>query len=147
MRARAPLARTPRPAVLSGYCPSNTAPRSPPPLPPSTHTYRPVGLDDARAAQVAALYEARREALSQVAADAAIDSGALLDAEWRFGVSVSTDDVGRVGTTFVSAKLLVAAPGGGPPLAQLLELSVPQFYDLLSSLEKAQAYTSLLGKV
>jgi hypothetical protein len=99
---------------------------------------------------VAALFEARREALSQVAADAAIDSGALLDAEWRFGVSVSTDDVGRVGTTFVAAKLLLAAPGGGgggAPQEQLVELSVPQFYDLLSGLEKAQAYTSLLGKV
>lgn len=126
---------------------------SPPPhpththLPPAPSPPRPEGLDDARAAQVAAHYASRREALSQVAADAAIDSGALLDAEWRFGVSVSTDDVGRVGATFVHAKLLVAAPGGGEPQEQLVELSVPQFYDLLSGLEKAQAYTSMLGKV
>lgn len=127
-----------------GACAARAAlgPPHPTPPPPSL-----AGLDDAHAAQVAALYEARREALSQVAADAAIDSGALLDAEWRFGVAVATDDVGRVGATFVSAKLLVAAPGGGEPREQLVELSVPQFYDLLSGLEKAQAYTALLGKV
>ena len=96
---------------------------------------------------MAAHFEARREALAQLAADAATAPGALLDAEWRFGVSVSTDDVGRVGVTFVQAKFVVAGEGGGAPVEQHVELSVPQFYDLLSGLEKAQAYTAMLGKV
>ena len=128
--------------ISVALCPSPTALlTSPPTLAP------PAGFDEARAAQVAAHFAARHEALLQVAADAASDAGALLDAEWRFGVSVSTDDVGRVGSTFVQAKLVVAGEGGGAPVEQFVELSVPQFYDLLSSLEKAQAYTAMLGKV
>ena len=77
----------------------------------------------------------------------------LLDAEWRFGVTVSTDDVGRVGSSFVQLRLLTSstnAGGGGgaaAPQEHALELTVPQFYNLLASLEKAQGYCNLLGAI
>ena len=77
--------------------------------------------------------------------DRAVESGALLDAEWRFGVTVSTDDVGRVGSSFVQMRLLTSAAPGEPPQAQSVEMSVPAFYGLLASLEKAQGYCNLLG--
>ena len=86
--------------------------------------------------------------------DRAVESDVLLDAEWRFGVTVSTDDVGRVGSSFVQLRLLTSstsAGGGGgaaaAPQEHALELTVPQFYNLLASLEKAQGYCNLLGAI
>lgn len=67
----------------------------------------------------------------------------LVDAEWRFGVTASTDDVGRAGSAFVQAKLLVDA-GNGRLASQHVEMSVPMFYDLLAQLEKAKSYVDYL---
>lgn len=36
-------------------------------------------------------------------------SGSLVDSQWRFGVTASTDDVNRVGTTFVQLKVRTPA--------------------------------------
>lgn len=102
--------------------------------------------------------------LGQVLADRMVQAGSLLDAEWRFGVTVSTDDVARVGSTFLQMKLTVsggneggagagagAQERGGAGQAsgvrvEHLEMTVPQFYDLLAQLEKAQSYASYLGQ-
>jgi hypothetical protein len=101
--------------------------------------YFPAGLDDARAAQIADFFDARRDALTQLAADRAVEGGVLLDADWRFGVTVSTDDIGRVGSTFFQLRLLVDGTAGAPGAKEhFFELTVAQFYSLLSSLEKAQ---------
>ena len=103
-------------------------------------------MDEARAALVVGCYAAQREALSQLAVDRAVDASLLLDAEWRFGVTVSTDDVGRVGSSFVHLRLVTAgSTPGAPPQAHAVEMSVPAFYTFLASLEKAQGYTNLLG--
>ncbi len=106
----------------------------------------PAGVEGSRAAQAAGYFESQREALSQMAVDRAVEGSVLLDAEWRFGVTVSTDDLGRVGSSFVQLRLLTggAAPGE-PPQAHAVEMSVQSFYSLLASLEKAQGYANLLG--
>jgi hypothetical protein len=88
-----------------------------------------------------------------VAADRSAEDGVLLDAEWRFGVAVSTDDVGRVGSTFVQLRMLVGdadsagSAGSSGPQEHFLELSVPQFYSLLGNLEKAKQFMEVLGRV
>jgi len=109
----------------------------------------PTGLKDTHATQVIAHYTAHRGALSQFAVDRAVDVCVLLDAEWRFGVTVSTDDVGRVGSSYVQLRLLTgsSAPASASPEEHAVELTVPQFYSLLASLEKAQGYCNLLGAI
>ncbi len=102
-------------------------------------------MEEARAAQVAGYFEAQRGALSQLAVDRAVEASVLMDAEWRFGVTVSTDDVGRVGSSFVQLRLMTSGSPGEAPQAHAIEMTVPAFYSLLASLEKAQGYTNLLG--
>ena len=103
-----------------------------------------AGLDDTRAAQIADIFDARREALTQLATDRAIEGGVLLDADWRFGVTVSTDDIGRVGSTFFQLRLLVDGTAAAPGAKEhFFELTVAQFYTLLSSLEKAQTLMTI----
>ena len=77
--------------------------------------------------------------------DRAVEASALMDAEWRFGVTVSTDDVGRVGSSFVQLRLMTSGAPGEAAQAHAIEMTVPGFYSLLASLEKAQGYTNLLG--
>jgi hypothetical protein len=103
-------------------------------------------MEDSRAALVAGAYEAQKESLVQLAVDRTVEASTLLDAEWRFGVTVSTDDVGRVGSSFVQMRLQTSASKPGePPQTHAIEMSVPAFYTLLASLEKAQGYCNLLG--
>ncbi len=91
-----------------------------------------------------ALFDTHSIALTQITADIANQNsgGILLDADWRFGVTVSTDDVGRVGTTFMQMRLLIDEGKGGAQ-DQFVELNVSQFFTLLSQLEKAQTLMSL----
>jgi hypothetical protein len=108
-----------------------------------------LGLDAERCGAVGAEWEREGPSLIQVATDRAVKANSLVDAEWRFGVTVSTDEVGKVGSTFLQMRLLTTPGGGGGGRGGLeahhLELTIPQFYDLLSQLEKAQSYVTLLG--
>ncbi|QDZ26110.1 hypothetical protein HOP50_20g86770 [Chloropicon primus] len=61
----------------------------------------------------------------------------LVDFEWRFGVTASTSEVKQVGRTFVHLKLIFNKDEG-KPVVKTIELSIQQFYTLLSQLEQAQ---------
>lgn len=54
----------------------------------------------------------------------------LLDMQWQFGVTTSNDELKVVGKCFVQIKLLL---NSGP---LYLEMSAPEFLELLSGLEK-----------
>ncbi len=68
----------------------------------------------------------------------------MIDAEWRFGVTVSTNDLARVGATYLQMRLLVDSGSEGRLDTHHVELTVPQFYDLLGQLEKAKQYSDYL---
>lgn len=104
-----------------------------------------LGLEEERAAWVGSAWEVASLRVSVALGDKAsdLDAGALIDAEWRFGVTVSTDDLARVGSTYLQMRLLTDS-GAGRLDTHHLELTVPQFYDLLSQLEKAKSYCDYL---
>ena len=70
-------------------------------------------------------------------------AAALVDADWRFGVTTATDDVARVGSTFVQLRLTLL--DGGSVRDEHMELTLAQFYDLLAQLERARSYTDYLS--
>ena len=76
---------------------------------------------------------------------AALPYCAVTDAVWRFGVSISTDDVQRAGAPFVQLKLTLGVRGSSFPCNELIELSLPQFYAMLATLERAKSYTAFLS--
>lgn len=67
----------------------------------------------------------------------------LVDAEWRFGVTTATDELARVGSTFVQLKLSVL--NGSALQDEHVELSLSQFYELLAQLERARSYMDFIG--
>ena len=68
----------------------------------------------------------------------------LVDMRWKFGVTASSSEVGRIGTPFVQLSLTMDL-GQGQQSDVVLELSLPQFYEFLSDMEKAQAYVKSLA--
>lgn len=78
-------------------------------------------------------------------------AGRLLDADWRLGVSVSTEELDKLGSTYLQLRLTSQQPAGaagavqGGVSVEHLELSVGQFYDLLAQLEKAKQYMDYLA--
>lgn len=117
-----------------------------------------LGLDTTIADTWAEIWSKQGGDITQAVTDRSIDNEALVDAEWRFGVTVSTDDLAKVGSTFLQMKLttlheLSSASSASTSIANNntvlqqhhLELTIPQFYDLLSQLEKAKSYVEYLG--
>jgi len=67
----------------------------------------------------------------------------LVDMEWKFGVTASTNELGHVGTTFLQLKLKIAK---GDEIENVhLELTLPQFYKLLGQLEKVKSLMDLMS--
>lgn len=57
---------------------------------------------------------------------------------------MSTDEVKRLGATYLQLKL-VLDKGSGEAEPVFCELTLPQFYELLSELERAKAYVDLMA--
>jgi len=62
----------------------------------------------------------------------------LLLPEWRFGITASNKELQNAGSTFMQLKL-VLDKGDGEKYFENVELTLPQFYEFLATMEKAKA--------
>ena len=71
----------------------------------------------------------------------------LVDMEWKFGVTSATDEMERVGTTFLQIKFVIAKGDeeNSETESIYMELSLQQFYELLGQLEKVKSLTDLMS--
>ena len=68
----------------------------------------------------------------------------LVDLQWKFGVTSSTDEVQDAGLAFLQLTLAVEpkdglGAGGGTVEHVSMELTLPEFYHFLSEIQKAKA--------
>ncbi len=71
----------------------------------------------------------------------------LVDMEWKFGVTAATNEMEKVGTTFLQIKFVIEK-GDGESSEQesvYMELSLQQFYELLGQLEKVKSLMDLMS--
>ncbi|KAJ9447493.1 COMM domain-containing protein 7 [Diplonema papillatum] len=61
----------------------------------------------------------------------------LVDMDWRFGVTAATSESHSDGSTFLQLKL-VLENGAGEQERVYFELTLPQFYEFLATLESAK---------
>ena len=64
--------------------------------------------------------------------------------EWKFGVTASSDELEKVGSTYLQLRLLTAKAGGGSDEV-MLELTVEQFYEFLAQMERVKASVDFLS--
>jgi len=103
-----------------------------------------AGLRPEHAKRLRSAWGATEASLSKVAASGTISMNELVDMRWKFGVTASSSEVGRIGTPHVQLSLTMDL-GQGQTTDVVLELSLPQFYEFLSDMEKAQAYVQSLA--
>jgi hypothetical protein len=93
-----------------------------------------LGLSKQRAAAVGAVVAESRPQLVAAAVEQMLSVNQLQDIDWRFGVTASSSEMDRVGSTFLQMKIARQ----DRPVANV-ELSLEQFYHFLGEMEKAEA--------
>jgi len=58
--------------------------------------------------------------------------------EWRFGITTGNKDLRELGSTFLQLKLILDI-GDGQTSEEYVELTLPQFYEFVATMEKAKA--------
>jgi hypothetical protein len=75
-----------------------------------------------------------------------ISKNKLIDLDWNFGVTASSDDSDHVGKTYLQLKLTIDE-GDNIHKVLFLELTLEQFYKFLASMEKCRSYLDFVNPV
>uniref|UniRef100_A0A3Q3WWT8 COMM domain-containing protein n=1 Tax=Mola mola TaxID=94237 RepID=A0A3Q3WWT8_MOLML len=95
------------------------------------------GLNEDKAAHFSQQWAEHHAALCQLAIGHTLMVNQLVDMEWKFGVTVGTSEVQKVGNIFLQLKLVIRK--GNSTENVYMELTLPQFYNFLHEMEKAKA--------
>lgn len=96
-----------------------------------------LGLNGEKAAHFSQQWGEHYAALTRLALGQTLMVNQLVDMEWKFGVTVGTSEIQKVGTVFLQLKLVVRK--GNSTENVYMELTLPQFYNFLHEMERAKA--------
>ena len=68
----------------------------------------------------------------------------VIDVDWKFGVTASTSEKDKVGTSYLHLKFSIQDDNSQVKTVYL-EMSLPQFYSFLHELEKAKTSLDFLS--
>eukprot|EP01083_Nonionella_stella_P013455 37871_1 len=95
------------------------------------------GLDSDHIASFSQSWNVQYVKLNRSAVKSSLSINEVVDMEWKFGVSASSDTCKKLGTTFLQFKLVINK-GNDKTEDVVMELSLKQFYDFLKEMEKAK---------
>lgn len=96
-----------------------------------------LGLNEDKAGPFSQQWGEHAAALSRLAVRQTLMINQLVDMEWKFGVTVGTSEIHKVGNIFLQLKLVIRK--GNSTENVYMELTLPQFYNFLHELERAKA--------
>jgi hypothetical protein len=96
-----------------------------------------LGLAQEKAISLAKAWRKANAVMSKASVAKTMAVNELVDMEWKFGVTASTNDAAQVGSTFLQLKLVLNKVTG--PENVYMELTLPQFYDFLHEMERCKA--------
>jgi hypothetical protein len=85
-------------------------------------------------------WAANRGRITMSSLSKTLKANQLVDMDWSFGVTASNDSYDEIGKTFLQLKLTFDRDVGVHGRFMFLELTVDQFFQFLSSLEKCKQY-------
>ena len=92
------------------------------------------------------LWKAHFMALSRSVIAKTLTVNDLVDMQWRFGATASSDELESIGSTFLQLKLTISSSASEGEREQVfMELSLPQFYEFLGNMKKASAAMDFLS--
>jgi len=89
------------------------------------------GLAEEKASAVGAVWQKNFVALTSGQIDKTLVVNELVDMEWKFGVTTSSDELDQVGSCFLQLKLVVKS--GSKKENVVMELTLPQFYQFFAT--------------
>eukprot|EP00484_Ammonia_sp_Unknown_P028696 CAMPEP_0197038764 /NCGR_PEP_ID=MMETSP1384-20130603/15663_1 /TAXON_ID=29189 /ORGANISM="Ammonia sp." /LENGTH=208 /DNA_ID=CAMNT_0042469251 /DNA_START=11 /DNA_END=637 /DNA_ORIENTATION=- len=95
------------------------------------------GLDTEHIAAFTKSWTTHYVKLNRSAVKSSLKFNEVVDMEWKFGVSASSDSAKKLGTTFLQLKLVIDK-GNDKTEDVVMELSLKQFYEFLREMEKAK---------
>ena len=100
-----------------------------------------LGLRDSAAQLLAQKWGSSRGGLAHVSTGRTLRVNELVDMEWKFGVTASTEEVDTLGSTFLQMKFVLDSGSKDTQQREpvYIEMSLPQFYEFLAQMEKAKA--------
>lgn len=96
-----------------------------------------LGLNEEKATHFSQQWSAHYAVLSRLAVGQTLMVNQLVDMEWKFGVTVGTSEIQKVGNIFLQLKLVIRK--GNSTENVYMELTLPQFYNFLHEMERAKA--------
>ncbi|XP_035237617.1 COMM domain-containing protein 7 isoform X1 [Anguilla anguilla] len=96
-----------------------------------------LGLNEDKALYFSNQWKVHYPVLSRLAVGQTLMVNQLVDMEWKFGVTVGTSELQKVGNIFLQLKLVVRK--GNSTENVYMELTLPQFYNFLHEMERAKA--------
>jgi len=100
--------------------------------------FQALGVDATRATSIATLWKASSGDIKRAAVGNTLLVNELVDFEWSFGVTASNSELDKVADCYLHLALTLA-DGVGRTRRVPMELTLPQFYQLVAELEKAKA--------
>ena len=100
---------------------------------------RTLGVADDKAERIGALWKAALGDIKRAAVGHTLMVNELVDIDWSFGVTAANSELDKVGDCFLQLRLALD-DGGGRVRRVPMELTLPQFYSLVSELESAKAH-------
>ncbi|KAJ8408970.1 hypothetical protein AAFF_G00239910 [Aldrovandia affinis] len=96
-----------------------------------------LGLNEDKALHFSNQWNVHYPVLSRLAVGQTLMVNQLVDMEWKFGVTVGTSELQKVGNIFLQLKLVIRK--GNSTENVYMELTLPQFYNFLHEMERAKA--------
>ena len=96
-----------------------------------------IGLAEDKAVSLAKAWRKANTGMTKAAITKSLVVNELVDMEWKFGVTASSDDAAQVGGTFLQLKLVLNKGNGTENV--YMELTLPQFYEFLHEMERCKA--------
>lgn len=103
-----------------------------------------LGLSSSVSQLLIQQWDLNQQKIAQYLVSKIIAKNRLVDLDWSFGVTASTDELDHVGKTFLQLKLTIDSEQDGRK-THFLEMSVDQFYQFLASLEKCRSFLDFVA--
>ena len=110
-----------------------------------------LGLASEKKDIISKVWEQNYASLSRSAITKTLTMNELVNMDWKFGVTASSDDLESVGIPFLQMKLVINKGGrsgssnttdennSNGTETVFMELTLPQFYDFLAEMEKVRS--------
>ncbi|GAB5354728.1 hypothetical protein AAMO2058_000144300 [Amorphochlora amoebiformis] len=95
-----------------------------------------MGIKEKAASVVGKLWKGKFAKLAKVMKEKTLKVNELVDLQWKFGVTASSDSLQQVNTCFLQLKFVINTGNGVEDV--LMEMTLPQFYKFLQQMEQAQ---------